>query len=123
MSSAPSAAGMAMATHIPAVLSRTRIPLIAAASVVSHHTVWFCRRGSGGLSRGTMRLGGVSSSYMGQRVLSVNMRRGFSCGRVSMALKSGIVGLPNVGKSTLFNALVRILGCREFGVPIGCDDH
>jgi hypothetical protein len=104
-----------MATHIPAVLCRTRIPLIAAASAVTHHTVFFSSRhiGARAASSAAVRLGGVSSSYMGQRVLPVAMRRGFSCGRVSMALKSGIVGLPNVGKSTLFNALVSSFGRRN----------
>jgi ribosome biogenesis GTPase A len=32
-----------------------------------------------------------------------------SSSKISMSLKAGIVGLPNVGKSTLFNAVVSIL--------------
>lgn len=94
---------MAMATHIPAVLCRTRIPLMS--MVKSHHSVLLSSRTIAVASSG------YSSVFFtgGQRVVSVELRRRFSAGRVSMALKSGIVGLPNVGKSTLFNALVRAL--------------
>ena len=34
-----------------------------------------------------------------------SFKRFFRSGSISMKLQTGIVGLPNVGKSTLFNAL------------------
>jgi len=43
--------------------------------------------------------------------------RAFHSTRLSMKLKTAIVGLPNVGKSTLFNALTETQGAEAANYP------
>ena len=57
------------------------------------------------------------SSFAGRRSISKITTRGYSRTTTTMKLQTAIVGLPNVGKSTLFNALTESQGAEAANYP------
>ena len=51
------------------------------------------------------------------RSISVTSKRAYSSTTLNMKLQTAIVGLPNVGKSTLFNALTESQGAEAANYP------
>mmetsp|Transcript_18443 Transcript_18443/g.47159 ORF Transcript_18443/g.47159 Transcript_18443/m.47159 type:complete len:416 (+) Transcript_18443:41-1288(+) len=62
---------------------------------------------------GAVRVVAHRTAYAAQ----VTPRRGFRASHVTMKLKTAIVGMPNVGKSTLFNALTETQGAMAANYP------
>lgn len=58
-----------------------------------------------------------SASSAFTRSTSTTPFRSYSSTRLSMKLQTAIVGLPNVGKSTLFNALTETQGAEAANYP------
>jgi ribosome-binding ATPase len=56
-----------------------------------------------------------SSSFTGKHTFG--MTRSYTASTLSMKLQTAIVGLPNVGKSTLFNALTETQGAEAANYP------
>uniref|UniRef100_A0A7S2ICC5 Obg-like ATPase 1 n=1 Tax=Helicotheca tamesis TaxID=374047 RepID=A0A7S2ICC5_9STRA len=59
----------------------------------------------------------ASSSFTRAFVGSSSTRRAYSSTQLNMKLQTAIVGLPNVGKSTLFNALTETQGAEAANYP------
>lgn len=64
------------------------------------------------ITRQTMAFVSRSSFTQSLRVSSSQQQRSYSRTALSMKLQTAIVGLPNVGKSTLFNALTETQGAE-----------
>lgn len=65
----------------------------------------------------TPRVASALTSFLGKSVRNVGAARGYSKTSLSMKLQTAIVGLPNVGKSTLFNALTETQGAEAANYP------
>ena len=80
------------------------------------HATRFVARTSGAATLRARSSGFTGRAF--QLTAAPGSKRGFRSAAVtSMALKTGIVGLPNVGKSTLFNALVENSNAEAANYP------